>query len=242
MFHRIYDFPFLGNTLKKYIAFPAGLRYRIRPAEAGRIWHTHSGFKKETKTTENDLTNASEQKIKHSMKMHLLMTGKKRFMAKQTSNNQRIRLIHRLFPDAHYVHIIRDGRAVASSLYHVKWWHDVDIWWLGATPRQWEETGKSPIGLCAMQWKMDVNEILENKKLFGDRYLEIKYEQFVQNVPGTIDRILAHCKLKPSRNYLQLLPDKLQNMNYKWSVNLTPEQKETVENTISDMLIKFGYI
>ena len=82
-----------------------------------------------------------------------------------------------MFSDAYYIHIIRDGRAVADSMLNVSWWNDTDIWWLGAKPSEWEKKGKSAIELCGLYWKTDVEEILENKYLFENRYLELRYEK-----------------------------------------------------------------
>ncbi|MBV8236084.1 MAG: sulfotransferase, partial [Acidimicrobiia bacterium] len=71
---------------------------------------------------------------------------------KRVANNRRIPLLLTAFPDARFVEIVRDGRAVALSLANVDWWPDSVAWWCGMTPRQWEAGGGDPWALCARAW------------------------------------------------------------------------------------------
>src|SRR3989344_927871 len=120
---------------------------------------------------------------------HLQMTGKPRFLTKRPMNIQRIRLLNAMFPDAYFIHIIRDGRAAASSFFQTSWWRDHDFWWLGQQKRSGRST-KDPVALCALHWRNTVAEVLCNKALLKTRYKEIRYESFVQDVRGTVAAIL----------------------------------------------------
>ena len=191
--------------------------------------------------TEADLSPEMEDRFKQVVKNHLKFTGKPRFISKQTANSQRIRTIHAMFPDAYFVHLIRDGRAVANSLNNVSWWQNTDVWWLDGRPNKWQEMGEEPIKLCALQWQHDVAEILESKHLFADRYLEIRYEDLVVDPHGVIGDVLRFCELRETSKFSQCIPDDLKNMNYKWDKNLSERQKEAVHESIGDFLIQLGY-
>lgn len=238
--HRIFDLPFLGTLAKQGII--SNRKLYIKPSEASQTYHDYCGFIHSTKTTESDLNLKTEKKLKGLIKRHLYLTGKKRFLNKQTANNQRIRLIEKMFGDAYYIHIIRDGRAVANSLLNVSWWNDTEIWWLGGEKAsEWEKKGKPAIELCGLQWKRDVGEILENKSLFEDRYVEIRYEDFITDVRGTMKKITAFCELSDPDQFYDLLPKTLPNMNDKWKDNLSVEQKETLDRSIGPFLDQLGY-
>jgi hypothetical protein len=237
--HRIFYLSFVGTMAKKGIISKRKLC--IKPTEGGRIYHDYCGFKHTIKTTENDLNVEIEKKFKDLIKRHLSLTGKKRFLNKQTANNQRIRLIDKMFNDAYYIHIIRDGRAVANSLLNGSWLNETDIWWLGEKASEWENKGKHLIELCGLHWKRVVEEILENKSLFEDRYIEARYEEFILDVRGTMERITNFCELSKSESFSKLLPQTLPNMNYKWKDDLTKEQRDILDKTLKPFLTQLGY-
>jgi hypothetical protein len=237
--HRVLEVPFVGDKVKKGIIRSS--RFTIRPSEGGKIYHAYCGFEHARKTTEDDLSEGMECRLKGIIREHLRLTGKSRFLNKQTSNTQRIGLMNRMFPDAYYVHLLRDGRAVANSLFRVAWWSDVDIWWLGYRPPRWKEMGREPIELCALHWRRDVEEILQNKRLFGDRYIEVRYEELVRDTRGVISTIADCCGLNGQEEFHTFLPGTLPNMNYKWERELTAHQKSILNDSIGEFLVQLGY-
>lgn len=237
--HKLLDLPVIGPQMKRKMI--ARERLNVRPSEAGRIYHARCGFREDIKTTEADRSEEQEEKLRAFMKRHLQLTGKRRFLSKQTSNTQRIRLINSMFDDAYFVHIIRDGRAVANSLFHVSWWNNIDIWWLGHKPPAWEAMGKEPIQLPALHWMRDVEEILESKDMLADRYLEIRYEALIKDVKMTLKQITDFCELTWPQEFYTLLPDRLSNMNDKWKKTLTEQQKSVLTETLNPFLTQLGY-
>jgi len=213
----------------------------LKPSEAGNIYHSYCGFENTRKMTEDDLTEETVETFKRIIEGHLVSSGKPRFLNKQTANTQRMRVVDRMFPDAYYVNIIRDGRAVAYSLFTVPWWNDLDIWWLKDKVGKWEEMGREPLELCALHWQREVEEILLNKHLFEDRYLEIRYEELVVDTPGVIRKIARFCELKEFPGFADFLPTNLTNMNYKWETQLDDSQKLVLDETIGDFLTQLGY-
>ncbi len=237
--HRILDTSVVGKTYKQKIVANTS-KLKIRPDEAEKIYHQYCGFRDDIKSTEKDYDSETVEKFNNIVKAHLKYTGKRRFLNKQTANNQRIRLINEMYKDAYFIHIIRDGRAVANSLLHVDFWNNIIIWWLGQKPPQWAAEGKEPIALCALQWKHDVEEILQNKPLYQDRYIELKYEDFIKDVRGSMAKITNFCELSRSNEFLEILPEKLPDKNEKWK-NLSEHQKKVLHDTISGFLGELEY-
>ena len=85
--------------------------------------------------------------------------GGNHVVSKRIANNRRIPLLARAFPDARFVHLVRDGRAVAYSLAEVDWWESEVVWWCGRTPPEWEAGGADPWELCARHWVEEVSAV-----------------------------------------------------------------------------------
>lgn len=238
--HKVLDIPFLGERLKKNIINSSGGKLSISHSEGGNIFHSYCGLRHDVRVTENNRDIESEARLKGIILDHLHFTGKRRFINKQTANTQRLRFLNSIFDDAYFVHIIRDGRAVAASLFNVFWWNNTVIWWLGKTPLEWEKEGKEPIQLCGLHWKRDVQEILQNKVIFEERYIEIRYEDLVQDVHKTVLKIAHFCELENSEVFVQELPCKLTDMNYKWK-KLTSIQQSILNDSLGNFLAKLNY-
>lgn len=239
--HKILDFPLIGDVAKRDILQYRPKKITIVPNEGDNIYHSYCGFEHARKSTENDLTDEMEFRLKKVIEDHLNYTGKKRFLNKQTSNVQRIQLINKMFPDAYYIHLIRDGRAVANSLIHTSWWNHTDIWWFGGRPDSWAENGREPIELCASHWQRGVSEIWDNRHLFNGRYLEVRYEELLKDTPGTIAEIANFCDLDEAQSFIKRIPQNLPNMNNKWKEQLTEEQKRVLNSCIAEFLHQLGY-
>jgi hypothetical protein len=238
--HRSLDVPLLGDWMKGRLV--ERKRPSLKPSEAGNIYHAYCGFDSSRRMTSDDLTSQMEGRFKRIVEGHLRATGKPRFMNKQTANAQRISVISRMFPDAYYVHIIRDGRAVAYSLLRVEWWNEDDIWWLGEMPEDWACADKDPLKVCALQWQHDVLEILNHRHLLGDRYLEIRYEDLVRQPREVVSEAFSFCGLSTFTSFADSIPGSLPNMNYKWTQQLDESQKMALERTIGHLLEELGYL
>ena len=240
--HRLLDVPRLGARMRRNIVQSNRGFPNIRPVEAEQIYHRYSGFIENRESTLADRNAAVEARFRAQIEKHLCGTGRPRFMTKQTANNQRIAVMMAMFPDARVVHIIRDGRAVASSLYHVRWWRDIPIWWYGGkTAADWEAAGHEPIELCARQWLRDTEACQSQAIALGERYLEIRYEDLVADVHATVGKIVQHCELLPDAAYLDALPVRLDERNDGWKTRLDPHQQAVLQDVLGPMLSELGY-
>jgi hypothetical protein len=162
--HRLLDMPLVGRGIKHRIARNNRPKIGVPwPDEGDDIYHGHAGFGAVRDGVETTLSADMERKLKDKIIQHLRFSGKDRFLSKETANNRRIELLNKMFPDAFFVHLIRDGRAVAASTLKVSWWNDTHIWWLGYTAAEWERRGKAPIELAGLYWRRTVEEIRRQK-------------------------------------------------------------------------------
>src|SRR5262249_6370163 len=73
----------------------------------------------------------------------------------------RARVLRGVVPEARFVHIVRDGRAVANSWLQMPWWrghHGPEAWHFGPLPeeyaREWDAAGRSHVHLAGLGWKL----------------------------------------------------------------------------------------
>jgi hypothetical protein len=107
--------------------------------------------------------------------------------------------IDTVFPQARYIHVIRDGRAVAASMVQMPWWRGYqgpDAWGWGSLPaayrQEWELSGRSFPVLAGIQWKMLLDAFeLARERVDPDRWLDIRYEDFLEDPGSTIETIVA---------------------------------------------------
>lgn len=240
-FHRILDLPWLGQKLKQRIIASDRNTYSVYPVEGEGIYHELCRFEQTKKTTEKTPGAAHPELLKQCVATHLKYTGKPRFLNKQTANTQRLSLMHALFPDAYWIHIIRDGRAVANSLTHVAWWPTTQIWWLRKTPAQWNPDGTKWLALSAKHWEKNVMEIRSCASHLKPKYLEIRYEDLIRSPRKTIGHIVRFTRLTSEKSYFDSLPTSLKNSNTKWRSSLSENEKRLLNKTIGSYLRSLGY-
>jgi sulfotransferase family protein len=93
----------------------------------------------------------------------------------------------RIFPEARFVHVVRDGRAVANSFLQMPWWRGYEgpaAWGWGPLPddyaEEWAASDRSFALLAGIEWKLLVDAFEEAKAgIDGDRWYELRYEDFV---------------------------------------------------------------
>lgn len=240
--HRFIGVPGIGELLKRRILTAHNSdQFPFLPSEGGTIYHELCHFPHTRKTIRLDSSVRSELFLR-IIKTHLAATGKARFLNKQTANTQRLHLMHALFPDAYWIHIIRDARAVARSLFHVSWWPDVALWWkTGATPRHLASEYSDPILLCAEHWRRNVMEIRAASGIFGSRYREIRYEELVQNPRQEIERLVHWAGLSYTQSFAKNIPRAFPNNNALWQKELTVRQRQLLARHIGPTLRRFGY-
>ena len=165
------------------------------------------------------------------------------FVNKRVANNRRIPLLLDGFPDACFVEIVRDGRAVALSLANVDWWPDSVVWWCGMTPRQWEAEGHDPWELCARAWVEEMHATEQGLAAVpeGLRH-SITYEQLVHDPKQTLSDVAAFSGLDPdAAGGSWLAGIEFPDRNEAWRHRLDAAAISTIEAVEGDELRRHGY-
>ena len=85
---------------------------------------------------------------------------------------KRIPLLHDLFPEARFIHIVRDGRDVALST--LDWAHETK------GPGRLALWHDHPVAVCALWWMHQTSTGIRDGKMLGDSfYCQIRYENLV---------------------------------------------------------------
>lgn len=104
-----------------------------------------------------------------------------------------MKALKKIFPDAKFLHIVRDGRAVINSLMkRLENTGQIDSGMWGCTPPNSDEHWSEPmVQRCAFQWNEMVKIIDRDGKEMGDDYYAIRYEDLCKN---TEDMVRNVCK------------------------------------------------
>jgi hypothetical protein len=170
--------------------------------------------------------------------------GKRRWGDKTPMYMQNLRLLEKLFPDALFVHLIRDGRDAALSFLELPAGLVTETWMHPRTPAEF-----------ACQWRTEVAAARRLGKRIGSRYFEVRYEELVGDVEGVLRRICDFARLgyepamadyagnvdvsaKPHQQRLREPPTKGVR---DWRKQMSPADVAAFEHVSGDLLRKLGY-
>jgi omega-hydroxy-beta-dihydromenaquinone-9 sulfotransferase len=211
------------------------------PHEADAFWMTY--FRDYySYMTENDYTEEMADYFRKKVLQVQNLCGRPRFANKNLQNSFRVRLLNVIFPDAKFIHIIRDGRAVAFSLLNKK----VD----GATSlillvgfkdilRDKYQYNRSELYNYGLAWKEYVTKAREGSEVAHGRYYEVRYENLVREPHEELRNILKFCELDWYNKFEEKIPH-TRNMNEKWMQKATQDQRRDLEESTRDLRLTLG--
>jgi hypothetical protein len=177
--------------------------------------------------------------------------GRPLFLHKYTGWS-RMGFFGQLFPEARFIHIVRDGRAVANSWLQMRWWggyRGPENWLWGGLPQpydtEWSENNRSYTRLAGIGWKvlMDSYE-RASREVSPDRYLEVRYEDFLADPQTTIKSILAFLELAWTPAFGRHFHKQqiYRSRSNAFEHDLSPTQLAELEESLGDKLVKYGYV
>lgn len=160
-------------------------------------------------------------------------------------------LLAAVFPDARYIEVVRDGRAVTNSWLQMPWWRGYrgpQEWHFGPLPPEldelWQNSDQSFAVLAALAWRMLVSAHIQARRhIDPDRWLVIRYEDVVHDPRTQMQRMLDHMSLPLDAPFEKGLdrytfsPSRLTDFQR----DLGPATVEQVERVIGDQLHTLGY-
>jgi hypothetical protein len=146
--------------------------------------------------------------------------GKPRWGDKSPPYTWKSLRIQRALPEAHFVHIIRDGRDVALSLSEVSW-------------------GPGDVTLAAEKWVTELRRARKRARgLAHGTYMELRYEDLVARPRKVIDGVADYLGSPVSKVVLADVDD---HGVGTWRDRLTRKQVTQVERIAGTELRRLGY-
>lgn len=178
------------------------------------------------------------EKIRQLSQGHVLLS-------KRTANNRRIPILQQVFPAAKYIHLIRDGRAVAYSLLRVAWWDEHILYWTNQSPKQMVAAGFSPLELAARNWVEEM-QVLEKgvATIPNDCLLEVRYEELLRQPLEQLIRIfnfMGVSALEDTEFWETIKSLKLQPKQENWMNKWSRTELEMVLSLQGNMLHRWGF-
>jgi hypothetical protein len=153
--------------------------------------------------------------------------------------------ISRDFPDAQFIHIIRDARDVALSLDKRQW----------SRPLPWDK--KNSLLAAGLYWEWIVRKGRKNGVLLGSRYIEVRYEDLVERPEpalkqigeflqhdldyGRIQQASVGSVKKPLTSFKEDLSEGHFTPVGRWKDKFPPDQLAQFERLIGRYLQELGY-
>jgi Sulfotransferase family len=216
-------------------------------SEAGRLWdpiHYHDP-EAEHHWSAEDATPGRIRRLHRWCEWYRQSHGKARFVNKHPRNSMRIAYLRRAFPDARFIHVIRDGRAVVSSiLAQIGRRERRQKRPMGgfAKPPGWRALLRDDLAeQTALQWQAIVRHVREQREELGDAYTEVRYETLCAQPRETYRTLFAFAGLTNDAAALAGIPEQL-DVSEGWRERLTPEQLATIEKAAGDLLRELGYL
>jgi Sulfotransferase family len=167
---------------------PSSLLYALREAEYLRLWVERSVWSRNDGADEH-LHNLARMAVDYFLRGELAKTGKRMVGDKSPLlTAETVEEISAVYPEARLIHIIRDGRDAAVSAAH----HARNFGRARETKREdgglFEET---QLRKLAADWSARVGRTVEDgPRLFGDRYVEVRYEDLLVQPEREMARLL----------------------------------------------------
>ena len=249
---RIVELPIVGPRLKF-------TRFTPKHAESYEQWtRCFAGFAEPFRDlVADDVTPRTRQLFGDTVADICRHQGKNRFITKYTGWS-RIEFIKSIFPDARFIHIVRDGRAVAYSYTTVPWWDG----WAGVDRSRWgmlsEESlealsryGHSFVALAALQWKTLINNISEkSERLPKEDLLVLRHEDMARDpMSAAYESIAFSGEDGDDRRFVQHLAATAPRIvdpgarpaPPPWKRNLTVQQIDMIGDICGEELARFDY-
>jgi len=204
---------------------------------------------------EKDCNEVERARLHDRMSFENFKRGNKpRFMNKNPNNTVTIRFLKECFPDCFIINVIRDGRAVVNSLINglpdniekydrYKKPNERVNSFPGVKPPDWRELlDEDPVLQHAKQWNSCINYVNANKSYVQPKYIELFYEKLCENPRAVIISAWQFVGLPVNQEISELLPEKLESKNYKYSQTLKDEDIEAMTIIMQKNLSQYGYI
>jgi hypothetical protein len=162
---------------------------------------------------------------------------------------RRIATLHGLWPEAKFIHIIRDGRDVCLSV--LNWYH------ADRTAGRYSTWAEDPVSTTALWWKRKVRLGLQGGRSLPDGlYYELSYESLVSRAEAECAKLCAFLAVPYEERMLRFHEGRTKSkpgLDAKkawlpvtpglrdWRSQMAPSDVERFEAAAGDLLAELGY-
>jgi omega-hydroxy-beta-dihydromenaquinone-9 sulfotransferase len=242
------EFATTTNVTRKFPANFAMLKiiapfYREhKPGEAGSMWDKFVAGDDDVLRAV-DVTKESRSFYTKAVANVLRLYDKPRFLSKCPRNGLRMEFLAAIFPDAQFIHLIRDGRAVCQSVMdRRKRSGNINAWW-DVRPEDWRQWEKlDPVSAVAHQWDSVVRAVsVMGAGMPASQYTEVRYEDFTANPVEFIQGIGRFCSTNWPRDEIVRATREIESRNDKWAKVFTGKEVEALNMIMAETLKRHGY-
>jgi omega-hydroxy-beta-dihydromenaquinone-9 sulfotransferase len=224
---------------------------KLRPAENYRFWdHYAFGFSEPCRDLVRSDVSARVKKQVRAAFEPMLTTRRNRLLLKITGWS-RIGFLNEIFEDAKFIHMLRDGRAVASSLLHVSFWrgwYGPQGWRAGLLSPEdqatWESYDRSFTALAGIEWQIQMRAMeAARQALNPNLFLEVKYETFCDEPVESFRQVLDFAELPWSADFERdIRRAAIKSTSNRWRDDLAPGQQAILDDLLREDLRRYGYL
>lgn len=152
----------------------------------------------------DDLTDELASGLRSRLEARVVAAGRSRLAEKTPINSFRIGYLDALCPDALFVHVIRDGRAVAASIANFpargRWYGKRDAKWLRLAAVADRDGLTHLVKVCGrdrfrrglLEWRLAVTHARRSlDSVPPERWAELRYEDLVSTPASTVSAMLS---------------------------------------------------
>lgn len=230
------DMPFLGRRI----------RNALKTSEAYNLWEYYcTGFRRPHRDLNaDDLTPLKKKRVLEAFSK--VLTKKKNRLMLKITGWPRIDYLKAIFPDALFIHVIRDGRAVVNSYLNVDFWQGwsgPSNWRYGPLNAEynkiWNKYDQSFVALAAIQWMMYVDAF---RKSDSQAFHKVRYEDLCENSVSVMKGTTDFCQLNWDRSIEKRIRKyALRNTDHKWQSQLSHKQQGLLNEILTGHLTELGY-
>jgi hypothetical protein len=188
--------------------------------------------------------------LRRQMGAMVAQQGKHRFLGKSPFMTQWVPLVNAVYPDSRHIHIIRDGRAVVNSALHLTRIAEKEKYGRGDRvfgphpPSMRDPLALPPALFYARQWVELVEGGRQAAAVLGERYFELRYEDFVRDTRGLMRAVLDHARLGYDAGFVETaFPPALtdQNRKFRSGQSAIGEDEWVYLEVMNPLLAALGY-
>jgi len=237
---RLTQLPIVGSSLRRV----------FKMAEAYSLWNIMAeNFARPRRNIDgNDVLAGDDETIRKTLDK-LSVKKNSRLLIKITGW-PRIGYLLKVFPDAVFINVIRDGRAVANSLMNSDfWWGRKGPvgWRLGPLPEDqekiYEKHGRSLTALAGIYWNILMEATEDDINRFKPSLINVRYEDFCSNKIELMKKVCDFCNLDWNARFeREVTLKRLENNNFKWQTELDEKDRAILNDVTLDWRKKLGYL